>query len=202
VLKQRLFIQRLSIFLFLSIAILLIFIIYQMRLRSRLKDIALTKLEQEQVLALNDKNLMELQLESRNRLIEQQKLQLVASALDTAQRNDILAKVLAEAKKSNETATIQLLQKIQMDENHWDLLIHRFAELHPSFLAQLSDRYPELSRNDLEFCALVKLNISYKDIASLLHISHRSVFTKKYRITQKMHVSEENDFLEIIRSIN
>jgi DNA-binding CsgD family transcriptional regulator len=66
---------------------------------------------------------------------------------------------------------------------------------------KLQARFPELSQSELEFCALVKLNLSFKDIANLMNINHRSVFAKKYRITQKLKTSEDEDFYKIIREI-
>ncbi len=200
-LQQDIFIQRLYIFLIIAVALLLVFIIYQMRLRSKIKDLALSNLQREKLVTQQQNQVMEMQLHSNQLIIDHQKQQLLATALEAARRNDIITEILQEAQIAQENKTIQLLHKLQMDENYWDQLIRRFAELHPNFLTQLGTTYPELTNSDLEFCALVKMNLSYKDIASLLHISHRSVFTKKYRITQKMKVAEEEDFVKIIRAV-
>ncbi|MEY3053126.1 MAG: hypothetical protein RLY31_2911 [Bacteroidota bacterium] len=91
-------------------------------------------------------------------------------------------------------AVLQLKEGMQQR----DSLMLRFNESYPSFIPRLKERFPDLTQNDLEFCALVRLNLSYKDIANVMNIRHQSVFTKKYRITQKMKVEEDTGFQQVI----
>ncbi|WP_413604871.1 helix-turn-helix transcriptional regulator [Flavobacterium rakeshii] len=45
------------------------------------------------------------------------------------------------------------------------------------------------------------MNLTNKEIASLLQISHESVITKKYRIKKKMNIQEDVDFEKVIMEI-
>ena len=55
-------------------------------------------------------------------------------------------------------------------------------------------RFPELSRSDVQFCTLYRMNLTTKEISALLHIEPRSVYLKKYRIMEKMKLGEGDDF--------
>jgi len=48
---------------------------------------------------------------------------------------------------------------------------------------------------------LFKLNLSNKEIASLLQISHESAITKKYRIKKKMEISDDTEFEKVLMSL-
>jgi len=77
----------------------------------------------------------------------------------------------------------------------------QFAKLNPTFSNELSKQFPKLSASELHFCALVKLNLSFKEIGLILQITHQSVFTKKYRIKKKMELEDDDAFYKTIQSI-
>jgi DNA-binding CsgD family transcriptional regulator len=86
-------------------------------------------------------------------------------------------------------------------KDYWNNFETRFNSLNPNFESNLLTHFPALSKNDIQFCALLKLNLSYKEIASLLQISYESAVTKKYRIKKKMGISDDNEFEKIIIEI-
>jgi len=62
-------------------------------------------------------------------------------------------------------------------------------------------RFPVLTKNDIQFCSLLKLNLTYKEIASLLQISYESAVTKKYRIKKKIGIADDEEFEKMLISI-
>ena len=62
----------------------------------------------------------------------------------------------------------------------------------------LKDKHPNLTPNDLKLCVYLRLNLSSKEIAPLLNISHRSVEIKRYRLRKKLDLEHDinlNDYL-------
>jgi len=118
----------------------------------------------------------------------QDKLQEIVERLDT----EALVKV-ADAKKE-----LELLVK---QKDYWRQFEARFNNLHPDFSISLAGRYANLTKNDVEFCALLKLNLSNKEIAQMLQISPESAITKKYRIKKKMNITDDPDFEKVIMGI-
>lgn len=66
----------------------------------------------------------------------------------------------------------------------------RFQGIHPDFDRTLLARHPDLTPNDLEFCQLLKLGLSHREISELLNISSSSVMTRKYRLRKRMGLDD------------
>lgn len=118
----------------------------------------------------------------------QDKLQEIVDRLD----GEVIMKV-ADAKKE-----LEILVK---QKDYWRQFEVRFNNLHPDFSTSLINRYANLTKNDVEFCALLKLNLSNKEIAQMLQISPESAITKKYRIKKKMNINDDSDFEKIVMGI-
>lgn len=138
-------------------------------------------------------------IELKEQLIEKQKTELLAYSLEVANVNEKIDTLIKQSEESGENENVgkQLKSMITVNKS-WDSFISRFKETEPDFISNLSKAYPDLTQKDLEFCSLVRINISYKDIANFLQISHESVFKKRYRIAQKMELEKRTDFQKFI----
>ena len=63
------------------------------------------------------------------------------------------------------------------------------------------DLHPKLTPNDLRLCAYLRLNLSSKEIASLLNISSKSVEIKRYRLRKRMNLEHETNIIGYILSV-
>ena len=121
-------------------------------------------------LAINVMNLLkknEFLVEHTNRLIEiQQK----------AEEPDI---------KSDILQLIKGLQRGAGDEI-WDEFEVRFRQVHSGFYDRLLLKYPELSPNELKLCALLKLNLSTKEICELTGQRPASLDVARSRLRKKL----------------
>lgn len=79
----------------------------------------------------------------------------------------------------------------------WDLFMEYFQKVYHDFLDRLKLQYQELTINDLRLCALIRLNLTTKEIASILNITVPSLRTTKYRLRKKILLKNESieDFL-------
>lgn len=178
---------------------LLLFIIIIWRSRINHKNKVLV-LEKEN----NDDLTGKLEVEKENsilkqKLIEQQKSELLGYSMEVSKMNEKIESLITKFEESDVSPNLsgQLKTLITVNKN-WDSFIERFKEVDPDFIPRLSKKYPNLTQKDLEFCSLVRINISYKDISNFLQISHESVFKKKYRISKKMVLDSEIDFQNYI----
>ena len=87
------------------------------------------------------------------------------------------------------------------NEDDWEFVKEAFNNADKDFFKRLKEKHPALTPNDLKLCAYLRLNLSSKEIASLLNISTRSTEVKRYRLRKKMdlphEVSLNNYILEI-----
>lgn len=85
-------------------------------------------------------------------------------------------------------------------EKDWDNFDNYFGKVHFSFYENLLASYPDLSRYELRICALIKLNLSNKEIATILNIEPKSVRMAKYRLKKKMKIEDEQEIGSYLKS--
>jgi DNA-binding NarL/FixJ family response regulator len=66
-----------------------------------------------------------------------------------------------------------------------------FTQLHGGFNEKLVAINPELTRIELQICALLRLNLSSKDIARLTNISLSTVEMTRHHIRQKLNLDQK-----------
>ena len=86
-------------------------------------------------------------------------------------------------------------------ENSSELFV-RFYEYNPDFIKKLYDINPDLSNVDIEFCIMIWLGFSSKEIAQFTFMEHRSVQTKKYRLRKKLNLDSEIDVHKFLRELS
>ena len=90
------------------------------------------------------------------------------------------------------------MDNAKSDERDWDIFEKSFNESHGDFFKKLKAEFPSLSPNDLKLCAYLRLNMTSKDIASLLHISTRAVEVRRYRLRKKFDIPTEKNLTEFL----
>lgn len=71
-----------------------------------------------------------------------------------------------------------------------------FEQIFPDFRKKVLSIYPEASKSEIEFCALIKINLSTKEIARYKVIHVRSVQNRKYRIRKNLNIPAEMDIYD------
>ena len=71
-----------------------------------------------------------------------------------------------------------------------------FEKSFPGFLSGLTGINPKLSPSDIEFCALLKLKLSTKEIAQYIFRAPQTIRNKKYIIRKKLGIPKDTDIYE------
>jgi len=82
---------------------------------------------------------------------------------------------------------------LELAKSNDSSFLSRFKEVYPYFYNKLITNYPELTNGQLQFCALLKLNFTTKEIAHYNNISVRSVETRKNRLRKQLDISSDID---------
>lgn len=106
-----------------------------------------------------------------------------------------------EKRKLLRILTRTLETEVQSEEN-WLEFTHYFDQVNQNFTKELLKKHPNLTQNDLRICTLTRLNISTKEIASLLNISVKGVQKSRYRLKQRMGLTGEDDLYNYLRQWN
>ena len=74
-------------------------------------------------------------------------------------------------------------------------------ETNSDFFLKLERNFPALTLKEKQLAALLRLNLSSKDIAHLQNISAKSVEMNRYRLRQKMNLETGDSLTELINKI-
>ena len=182
-------------------------IVNRQRLKSQ-KDKELLKAQQQLTRQeLENSQLREKQLQDE---LEAKASELSSHALSIVQKNKILKDVktqlthIQQQQKKLKTPISQLIQKIDRSfhfDKDWKKFNQIFEQVHPEFYRKLRELYPSLSSSEIRLCALLRLNLEPKDIASILGISLDSLRVSRYRLRKKMQLDRQTNLVAYIMGL-
>ena len=153
----------------------------------------------------NEQEVIKLRNEKLNQEIESKNRELAISTMSIVKRNEVLRKVKKELKSniglSKDDDVFKLIDKNLENTKDWNLFKDAFNSADKDFLKRAKSLYPDLTHNDLKFCAYLRLNLSSKEIAPLLNISVKSVEVRRYRLRKKMKLKHEINLTDHILDI-
>jgi FixJ family two-component response regulator len=129
--------------------------------------------------------------------------------MNLVKKNETLANIktsLQGLKKSvkdpdSNKAIQQLIRKIKSEETqdeHWEQMMMHFNQLHSGYFDKLKDTYPELTPKDLKMCAYLKMNLTTKEMTSLLNVTTRGVEASRYRLRKKFKLQKDQNLTEFL----
>lgn len=137
--------------------------------------------------------------------IEFRESQLSAMALQIMQKNALLdeirAQLAAAGKKEEDSGLKNLLNRELNNDRDWADFNTSFERVNRNFYLKLKEACPDISPNDLKVCALIRLNLSIKEMAGILNISPDSVKTARYRLRKKLGLQTEDSLAGFIASL-
>jgi DNA-binding CsgD family transcriptional regulator len=124
------------------------------------------------------------------------------------QKNGVLIKVredleslLKKAKDSNKELIQRVIKHINQDidtDQDWRQFKIHFDKVHEDFLERLKCQFPDITPKDLQLAAYLRLNLSSKEIASMMNITIRSIEGCRYRLRKHLNLSSETNLSEFI----
>jgi len=190
----------------LSLVLLLIHLNYKRYYKKQQRKLLVKKQNEYKVSQLeNEKVIMQLKNEKLQQEVESKNRELTISTMSIIKKNEILNSIkkelILEHSKDVYTQVIKTIDKNINNKKDWEFIEDAFNNADKDFLKKIKKLHPNLTPNDLRFCAYLRLNLSSKEIAPLLSISVRSVEIKRYRLRKKMQLSHEKSLVEYILSI-
>lgn len=180
------------------------------------------KLKQKKLIAERNEQILALELEKEKSeslllILEQEKLKnevelknrkLSAKALYLSGRNEIIEELLSElsnlkqvSKDDTLVTHIQSLKSQLKKDNEWDNFITHFEETNQGFLDSLKAKHPTLTINDIRYISYIYMNLSTKEIASMLNITQESCRKRKERVISKMELPKDVNLYDYLTSL-
>ena len=169
---------------------------------------------------LAEEKSLRMELEQKNREIELGKIQVETQLKE--QELVFQALVRADLTNMNRSVREKLVPfkfklPAKKDQEHFEQVLNNltheaakdpmaefeitFKQLHGSFYEKLLNRCPELSKTELQVCALIRLNLSTKDIANLINLAVASVDTTRHHIRKKLKLDQSENLSTFLITI-
>ena len=190
-----------AIFLSILAVILLLLLYNRFTLKKRL-------LLQESKLLENQKEEYRLKSEIKQNEIEVKNRELSSMASNALHKNELLTRLkesvdtIKQNVEGRELVELEQLIRsgINLDKD-WDIFQRHFTSVHPDFFNSLKQNYPTLTSNDLRICAYLRMNLSTKEIASLMNIEAKSVRMNRYRLKKKLDLAEDQEVQDFMLKV-
>ncbi len=190
--------SRNYIILLVLLAILLFLGILLVKFRNKLKR---AKLEKQLVTAKQLELNANLQLKNKEligkAMIEMHRTEIIEDIL-----NDLKKIKLKAVKKETQNAIDYIVKRLKRDtsSNVWEEFELRFEQVHESFYKHLSEKHPGITSRDKRLCALLKLNLTSKEIAQITGQSLKSVENARTRLRKKLNITNSHTDLSVYLS--
>lgn len=203
--------------LFLGVLAYLTYLYSQRRIahaRQRTKDKEREKyLHREQQLKeealLAEKEMIRLRNEHLKLEMVHKEKELANSTFMLIQKNEILGKIKNDMLKLKSvvhdstvrdeiTSAVKRIGKEIDNDKQWQLFNTHVEQVHEDLFRKLKEKFPSLTPRELSLCAYLRMNISSKEIATLMNISTRGVEISRYRIRKKMGLLRDDNLTDFM----
>jgi DNA-binding CsgD family transcriptional regulator len=168
--------------------------------QAKLQQERIERREQKITLLKNEKLEAELRHKSK---------ELASSTMAIIRKNEMLLQLKKEVENHKKKLgnqypnkyADQLMRMINdniSSDDDWKTFQENFDLIHENFFRHLKASYPDITAHDLKLCAYIRLNLSTKEMASLLNITIRGVEAARYRMRKKFGIPAEKNLTEFL----
>ena len=154
---------------------------------------------------LKDKELLEDDLVIKSKELVNYTLLMVKKKELLTEIHDDLKEMKDQMKnESGRQLARSLIRKINQNlanEEHFKVFQTNFEKVHEAFFDRLRYAFHDLTTKELHLCAFVRMNLTNKEIASILNISVRGVETARYRLRKRLGIAHEEDMARFFEKL-
>ena len=114
---------------------------------------------------------------------------------------EVIANIDNRETKNEVEKIVKKLVDHSKQRDDWEQFSLHFDAIHANFLKKIKNKYPALTATDLKLCAYIKLNMSSKEIAQILHISPKGVEVARYRLRKKLNLDQQANLADFLNDI-
>jgi len=93
----------------------------------------------------------------------------------------------------------EITQKVKGEA--WKNFEVYFNNVHPNFFSNLLSKFPDLTPAEIKLASLIHLQLSTKEISSIIFISADSVKTARNRLRKKLNLSPDDNLTAFLLSL-
>ena len=130
--------------------------------------------------------------------VETKNKELTTNVIYLVKKNELintvinrLLKLQYNVKEENKKSVQEIIFDLQsgVDKEVWEEFEYRFQQVHTIFYEKLQQRFPDLSPAEKKLAALLRLNMTSKDISAITGQSVKSLEVARYRLRKKFNIA-------------
>ena len=149
-----------------------------------------------------------LEQEQHKNEIESKNRKLSAKALYLIDRNRLVESIIGDLEQSEKVEPskeikdyIRRLRTLLKSDEEWENFVQYFDEVNHGLLSRLKDKHDNLNANDIRFISYLYMNLSMKEIASIMNITPEACRKRKERISKKIDLDENLELYSYLSQI-
>ncbi|WP_430813408.1 tetratricopeptide repeat protein [Carboxylicivirga sp. RSCT41] len=151
--------------------------------------LVILRMQKKKVQLENSK--LEIEVETKNR-------ELTTNVMYLVQKNELLNNVAKnlitlkdKLKDENKTPLQHIIYNLQSqtDNEVWQEFQLRFNQVHNEFYERIREKHPEITPSEERLCALLRLNMTSKEIAAITHQTVRGVEVARGRLRKRLNLT-------------
>lgn len=178
------------------ISLMFIFAIFNFRLKKK------NLLQKRKLMDAENINLKN-SLEFRNRELTSNALSLARNSEFIISISEKLKMLIPDANQKLKKNILDIISTLNQQSNtkNWEEFETRFEKVHDNFYIKLRNISPNLSPTEIKLCALLRLNLSTKDIATLTNRSVRTIENTRQNIRKKLNLNVDINLVNYLYDI-
>jgi DNA-binding CsgD family transcriptional regulator len=151
--------------------------------------VVILRMQKKKVQLENSK--LEIEVETKPR-------ELTTNVMYLVQKNELLNNVAKnlislkdKLKDENKTPLQHIIYNLQSqtDNEVWQEFQLRFNQVHNEFYERIREKHPEITPSEERLCALLRLNMTSKEIAAITHQTIRGVEVARGRLRKRLNLT-------------
>lgn len=171
-------------------------IINRQRLKHKMKHAAMQAHKEQ---AEHDLQTATRQLENFTRHLQEKNL-LIEQSGQEIQRLQATLEMAGTEEENNEVLQ-QLYSATILTDEEWNEFRQLFDQVHKGYLQRLKSKMPELTPADTRFIVLTRLNLSNKEMASILGVQGDTIRSYKHRLRKRFGLPEQENIKAFVDAI-
>jgi DNA-binding CsgD family transcriptional regulator len=146
-------------------------------------------------------------IQAKKKELNQKNIQLMQYTRTMLEKTEMADRLNAELKQFQESQSTtyeksdkisQIMNLAILTDDDWEEFKLLFEQAHKNFFADLRIKFPDLTAAETRLAALLKLNLSTREMANMLGISVESANKARYRLRKKLDIPHEKDLKEFL----
>jgi len=173
--------------------------------------IALLYLRKRRMVSLQQVIIKEQEKEKVEALLDANRRELTGKALSLSRSDQIITQLKQDiqavlSRSDNQScdelrSALRLLKTKDNSKLLWKDFENRFNELNEGFIGRLTSRYPSLSPAEIRLCAMLRLQMSTKEVADMIKRSTRTVEYTRNNARKKMGLTIGDNLVQHLLNV-